>query len=371
MAEGGPRVVVVGGGVLGVSTAAHLVDRGADVTLVTDGALGSGASGRSLSWLNSFAQRSADYHRLRLAGLERYRALAVRAGSPPWLRFDGGLAWAAPGEAQHHREAFEHMRGVGYAAEWVTRDDVAARFPGVDPAAVPDEGAVATPDEGWVDLPSVIDHLGDRVRAGGGQVLTGAGPARVVVTGDRATGVRLPSGDVLGADVVVLATGADVPATVAGLGVTVPDATTPALLVRTRPVAGGLRAVLNTPRVAVRPAPGGALVVDAGWAEREVVARDDGGFDVRDSTVEGLLQEAAAVLSGPAPEPESWGAGRKPIPGDGEPVLGPVPGVRGLVVAFTHSGATLGLVAGELLADEVVDAQPSPLLARFRPDRFA
>src|SRR3982751_992877 len=122
------RVAVVGGGVLGVSTAAQLAKRGAQVTLVTEGTLASGASGRSLSWLNSFGPRSAEYHRLRMAGLDRYRALHARARAPPGRRLDGGLAWAAPGDADGHREALEHMRRVGYPAERVSRDDVAARF---------------------------------------------------------------------------------------------------------------------------------------------------------------------------------------------------------------------------------------------------
>ena len=47
-----------------------------------------------------------------------------------------------------------------------------------------------------------------------------------------------------------------------------------------------------------------------------------------------------------------------------------MPGVDGLHVAFTHSGATLGLIAGELLAEEIVTGDPSPLLDAFRPDRF-
>lgn len=63
--------------------------------------------------------------------------------------------------------------------------------------------------------------------------------------------------------------------------------------------------------------------------------------------------------------------GPKPIPGDGEPVLGPVEGIAGLHVAFTHSGATLGLIAGELIADEIVTGTPHPMLATFRPARFA
>jgi glycine/D-amino acid oxidase-like deaminating enzyme len=68
----GPRVAVVGGGVLGVSTAAQLAERGARVTLLSEADLASGASGRSLSWLNSSGRRSPQYHRLRLLGLDRY-----------------------------------------------------------------------------------------------------------------------------------------------------------------------------------------------------------------------------------------------------------------------------------------------------------
>jgi glycine/D-amino acid oxidase-like deaminating enzyme len=59
------------------------------------------------------------------------------------------------------------------------------------------------------------------------------------------------------------------------------------------------------------------------------------------------------------------------MPVDDEPVLGRVAGIAGLHVAFTHSGATLGLVAGELVADEIVTGTPHPLLDPFRPDRFA
>jgi len=47
------HVVVIGGGILGASTAAHLARGGAQVTLVTAGSLADGASGRSIAWLNS------------------------------------------------------------------------------------------------------------------------------------------------------------------------------------------------------------------------------------------------------------------------------------------------------------------------------
>ena len=354
-------VVVIGGGVLGASAAAQLAARGADVTLVTDGRPASGASGRSLSWLNSAGPHPPAYHRLRVLGLERYR---TRAGAS--VHLDGGLRWG-----DGVRQSFDHQRAIGYPAEWLLPEHVARRVPGVDPAAVPAEGALLNPGEGWVDLTSLVDELVRDLVDAGGELRTDAGRCAPVVSGGRVTGVRTGDGSVLGADAILLATGAAVPGSLAELGVVVPDGTTNALLVRTPPVDHRLRAVLNTPRVAVRPAPGGGLVLDAGWAEEEVVARDDGTFEVRDSTVEGLLREASAVLAGqPVLGAESCGVGRKPIPGDGHPVLGAVPGVGGLHVAFTHSGATLGLIAGELLAGEIVTGSPSPLLDAFRPDRF-
>jgi glycine/D-amino acid oxidase-like deaminating enzyme len=99
--------------VLGVSTATQLAERGVAVTLITDGALASGASGRSLSWLNSAADRSPVYHRLRMIGIDRYRTLSA-ALDAPWLRFDGGLFWGERAEAidAHHRAVGYEVRRV-------------------------------------------------------------------------------------------------------------------------------------------------------------------------------------------------------------------------------------------------------------------
>lgn len=362
------RVVVIGGGVLGVSTAHQLARRGASVTLVSDTALASGASGRSLAWLNSAAARSAEYHQLRVLGIDRYRTLSARVPGLDWLRFDGGLTWSAETSM---RLSFAHQKALGYATEWVLPDEIAAVAPGVDPAAVPAHGAIFNPGEGWVDLPSLIDLLAKDFTALGGTVVLDAGPATVSVRGDRVTGARTESGLSFDADAVVLATGAAVPATLAGLGMPIGDRTPISVLLRTQRVATGLRTVLNTPRVSIRPTPDGALVLDSGWSEEEVVRHDDGTFEVPEYVVDGLLTEASSVLDGhPGLPLESVGAGQKPIPADGEPVLGPVPGLAGLHVGFTHSGATLGLIAGELLADQIVTGEAHPLLATFGPGRF-
>lgn len=364
------HVVVIGAGILGASTAAHLARGGARVTLVTAGSLADGASGRSIAWLNSSGDRSAEYHYLRLIALDRYRTWSARhPESRAYLRFDGALKWAGPG--QSFAETFAFERAGGYDAVWVDRADVARVAPDVDADAVPEEGAIFNPGEGWVNLPDLITALVDEAVADGARVLEHAGETRVDVQEGTATGVVLGDGTRLAADRVVLATGSGVPAHLAALGVTVPDATPAAFVLFTDPLDVEVTTVLNTPRVAVRPTPDGRVVLDADWAEQSVVVGDDGSISVPEESVQGLLEEASKVLAGnPRLTAHRVGAGLKPIPGDGEPVVGAVPSIAGLFTLFTHSGATLGLVLGELLAEEILTGSPSPVLASFRLDRF-
>lgn len=365
-------VIVVGGGIFGASTAVQLVRRGVKVTLINDGPLAMGASGRSLAWLNSARKRSPEYHALRMAGIDRYRTLATKFPQADWLRFDGALTWDPDGPGNEIAAVFAHEQALGYDALHLAADEIAGVTPGIAASAVTPQGAIFNPGEGWVDLPSLVQVLMSEFIERGGKVVTDAGRASVTVKGGRATGVTTTSGLGFTADAVLVATGGAVPAMAAEAGVKIDDGTPIALLVRTKPLTLRLKAVLNTPRVAVRPMPDGGLALDSAWSEEEVIVNADGTYTVKDSTIAGLLEEASKVLEGhPKLEFASQGIGPKPIPSDGEPVFGAVPEIAGYYVAFSHSGATLGLIAGELLAWEIATGQAHPLLATFRPARFA
>lgn len=259
-----PRhVVVIGAGIFGVSTALHLARLGVDVTIVNDGAPAGGASGRSLSWLNSARRSDTPYYRLRMAGIDRYRTLAAtKPKAAAWLRFDGGLTWDTDEEANQIASVCQTEQDIGYDALLLRPDEVAAMTPGVNAQAITPQGAIFNPGEGWVDLPSLIDLLLAEFRGRGGRLIEGAGRARINVVGGRATGVVTADQTTIEADAVLLAVGPSVPGALAELGIGIPDATPISLLVKTKPIKTALRAVLNTPRVAVRPTPDGALVLD-------------------------------------------------------------------------------------------------------------
>lgn len=364
------HVAVIGGGILGVSTAVHLLRQGASVTLLTETHLASEATGRSLSWLNSAGERSKPYHNLRMAGIDRYRTLFASDPTREWLQFGGGLQWAEAGHDAETLTRHSYEKAHAYDSQLHSAETIAAVAPGVDATSVP-KNAIFNPGEGWVSLPELVEFLMDEFDARGGQLVLGAGKTTVAVADGHTIGVSTADQQFYPADAVLVACGAATPDVVAPLGVTIGNASPISMLVLTKPLDHGMKAVMNTPRAAVRPNPSNTLALDHDWYEESITEHEDGTFSIPEEVVQELANEAAKLLTGtPDLKPASWKIGRKPIPGDGEPVFGQLKKVPGCFVAFTHSGATLGLIAGELMASEILTGTPHPMLDTFRPERF-
>ncbi len=365
------RVVVIGAGIIGAATAAQLAGKTKSVTLISEGDATSGASGRSLSWLNSLTTESLEYHTLRMEGIKRYRSWSSLRESEQYLRFHGGMYWDGVDGREVELLAGRAAR-FGYRIELLSPDDAVRAEPTLERRSLPPTGVLFSPDEGWVDLPHLTAALLADFAHAGGELRLNSGPARVVLSGDRVATVVTGSGDEIPVDAVVLAAGAAVPAMVRDLtGFVIPDTTPTAVLIRTEAVNLGLRTVINSPLIAIRPHVDGGLVLDHDWASHRLVQAADGSVSVDAQTVQALLDEASAVLAGrPRLLARTVAIGQKPVPADGLPVVGALADVAGLYVAFSHSGATLGLVLGELIAEEILTASSTPLLANFRPARF-
>ena len=69
-------------------------------------------------------------------------------------------------------------------------------------------------------------------------------------------------------------------------------------------------------------------------------------------------------------EVERVGVGWRPLPVDGLPVIGHVPGSPRIYLASMHSGVTLAPIAGHLAALEILDRARVELLADFRLERL-
>jgi len=65
----------------------------------------------------------------------------------------------------------------------------------------------------------------------------------------------------------------------------------------------------------------------------------------------------------------SW-AGIRPVPADGYPIIGPVPGVSGLLLALMHRGVTLAPIVGSILAGLAEERPPDIDISPFSITRF-
>src|SRR5262249_42165266 len=140
-------VVVVGGGVNGVSIAHALAARGVRrVTLCEQGALASGASGRSSALVRMHYTNEWD-SRLAWASFPLFRDWPALMGTPPVFTRTGFLNVVAPRYADHLRKNVEMLRAFGVNTVALAPDDVGRLQPFMH---VDDIGAAAyEPESGY------------------------------------------------------------------------------------------------------------------------------------------------------------------------------------------------------------------------------
>jgi glycine/D-amino acid oxidase-like deaminating enzyme len=373
------RIVVIGDGILGASVAYASARAGAAVTVIGSGP-GSGATWRSFGWLGAAQEVPESYHRLRLLSLSRYREFAARAPFNGVVCFSGALAWETDSqtvqliqgadEVEPVRETFTRLRAKGHDVETISRSQALDLEPALAAGAVPHDGILLARDEGWVDLPAFTGLLLAEVVRFGGHVMVDP-DARVVETAGRARAVLSDGTPVIG-DEVVVAVGSSSTQLLASAGVHLPQRSTKAALLFTEPSSLQLRLLLRTPVGSLRPRPGGGVVVHTSVIEQALTRDEAGRFVVDRDSVAASLGDLSALFAGGAPlRLDRVATGLRPIPGDGWSVVGELSGLPGCWVAFSHSGATLGPIIGELLAAELIESGfRSPLLDAYRPERF-
>jgi glycine/D-amino acid oxidase-like deaminating enzyme len=331
-------LVVVGAGIVGASVAYHAARAGAAVTLVDAGRPGAGVTADSFAWVGAAGVRTGPAAGLRATAAAEYRRLGAELPGLP-VTWCGSLSWTGQG-------------GAPDAGPGQTIVD-AATVATLEPALRrPPAWAVWAPGDGAIDAVGVTERLVAGARAHGARVHpdTPVTAIRRDAAG-RIAGVETGAGP-LPAATVVLAAGVATTALGAPLGVRVPVEPSPAPLFGLRAPAGLVRTVLNTEDFDLRQVAADRLLAAADSPERTLAA------------VRSTFRGAGSV------ELLSTRIGARPMPADGEPIVGPAADVPGLYVTVMHSAVTLAAAVGRLVARELVDGTVEPALSGCRPDRF-
>jgi glycine/D-amino acid oxidase-like deaminating enzyme len=374
--------LVIGAGVIGASVAARLAGSGVRVTLLEQDQPGRATSRWSFAWLNSNDKRPRPYHELNHAGIRAWAELAPDLDGAAWYRPVGNIELAtSPAVRAELTARVRRLTGWNYDARLIDSAEAVKLEPSL---RLPEPGTIAPgtmaawfPGEGYLLTEPLIARLVAQARNHGAEIRTGE-PGRVVALDPgRPFRVRTADGALLAADEVICCAGRWVPelAALAGDADTIPlvpwespGATAPGLVVQVGPVSpAGPTRLVHTPEICLRPHPGGLLHLEAPDAAVDLHTPDP---DLHRLAAE-LLRRAQQTVRGlDQARVVEYQVCVRPMPVDGQSIVGRLPGAPGLYVAVTHSGVTLAAHLSQLIAAELTAGTQSAELAPYRPSRF-
>jgi glycine oxidase len=364
-------VVVIGGGVIGLTVAWRAAQRGRAVCVLERGELGAGTSHVAAGMLAPVTEADAGELALLELGLRSARAwpafaeeLAAASGADPGLRRCGALVVAGNDDeaAALERELALRLH-LGLDVERVLPS--AARR--LEPALAPTlRLALAVPGDHAADPRALLLALTEAARRAGAQLRTGAAVRSIREQDGRVTGVELAGGELVRAGAVVIAAGAWSGA-IGGLpdGARIPLRPVKGQILRLRDPQGPglLERIVRFDGGYLVPRGDGRYVLGATMEER--------GFDttVTAGALYELLRDASELVPGVHElVVEETAAGLRPATPDNAPVLGAAGEVAGLVWATGHhrNGILLAPVTAELVAGVLDGAAVPPAFAAGR-----
>jgi glycine oxidase len=365
-------VIVVGGGVIGLTAGWRLSQRGLRVTVLERDEPGSGTSRVAAGMLAPIAEADLNEQPLLRLGVRSaalYPAfveeLRELSGCDPGYLECGSLLTARDrDEAESVRREQAVRERLDLAVFRLLPGDARALEPALAPAL---RLAMEIPDDHAIDPRALVAALVAALERTGVSVRRGAAVERVALADGRIAGVVLADGARLAADHVVIAAGPWSDA-IAGLPAHARVALRPVKgqIIRLHDPAGPglLTRVLRMRPAYIVPRGDGRYVLGATMEER--------GFDttVTAGAIYGLLRDAIELLPGLSELViDGLDAGLRPGTPDNAPLIGPgaVPGLH-WATGHYRNGILLAPITAELVVESVLGSPPpSP----FSPDRFS
>lgn len=355
-------VVVVGGGLIGLSVAWRLAEAGRSVVVIERGQVGAGASLAATGMLAPAAEHEpGSDHLLPLAleSLHRWPgfrdSLQAASGLDIDYREDGTVVLAVGrDEVERLRFRYELQKRSGVAAEWLSGPQVRAREPLLRPNVT---AGILCPLDAQVDPRLVMAALLRACEATGVTIVEERAVEGLDRRGGRVVGVRA-GGQTVASDSVILAAGAwsgQAGLLPDGLALPVRPLKGQSLALRTTRRTGTLSGMVWTAEVHMAPKGDGGLIIGA--------TVEDCGFTpgVTAGGVFALLEGARRILPGVEEMAiEAVWSGFRPTSDDDAPIIEET--LPGLVVATGHHRN------GYLLAPATADAVAALVTEGALPD---
>ncbi len=375
-------VAVVGGGITGCATAYHLARAGASVVLLERSEIGTEASGRNAGSLHGQIQ-SVSYHQkgpkwardflpalaFVLGSLAIWRGLSEELGVDLEVKTNGGLLLVDdPTQLRRVEEKVAIEREGGLDSRVLSRQELRDMAPYVAEGMI---GAGWSPVEGKANPMVAAPAFARQAQRAGAR----SGPGSRSWPSNRRRNTSASSrrsGQIL-ADQVVLASGRELSAQAANLGLHLPITSEPVQVAATEPVEPLVEHLVyyaGAP-LTLKQARAGSLLIGGGWPARTHPVT---GYPLVDMQ---SLRANLAVAIHVAPclrdvlVIRSWAGVGTGTP-DERPVIGRLPGfTRVLAGLFPYLGLTAGPLMGRVLADLALGRDPGIDLGPFRVDRFS
>ena len=364
-------VIVVGGGVIGLSVAYYCARGGLSVTLLERGEVGREASWAGAGIIPPGRRESARSAYAKLLGTSSEMWPQLSAELREETGIDNGYLCCGGFEIGFDQADAHALRSAAghYAKEGITwRELTPAAARELEPALA---GSFAVayhiPEMAQVRNPRHLKALAVACTRRGVRLVTGAHVVGFDRDDDRVLGVRTRDA-AFAAGTTVITAGAWSGGVLESLGFALPVKPIRgqiALLATDTPL---LHRIVMMGREYLVPRSDGRVLVGS--------TEEDVGFDCRPTPagIRGLLDIALAIAPGlgSATLERTW-AGLRPGSPDSKPFIGPVPGFRGILVAAGHyrAGLQLSPVTGLVVQQLILAKPPSVPLEAFRVNRRA
>lgn len=411
-------VVVIGGGIVGLTAALALAERNIPVVLLEKGRLAGEQSSRNLGWVRK-TSRMADDIPLALAADRLWAAMPERTGQDVGYR-QAGIMFVGRTDAQMamHEGWLKSVEHLGLDSQLLTAQQIAARVPGGRGNWA---GGIYTPSDGRAEPTLASSAIARAAIAKGVTIVENCAVRTLSLAGGNVSGVVTEKGEIR-CEQVLLAGGLWSRRFLGNLGVSLPTMPLICSVLRTTPMEGPTDIAVGAPDFSFRKHHDGGFIITQRGAldasltldhlligsrylqqlrtQRSFLRISVGKNFVRDLALPRrwkahgrspfeqvrtldpqvnpvLNQEAMTNLRAAWPAFEkaviadAW-AGAIDVTPDSNPVIGRVATIPGLTLATGFSGHGFGTspAAGQLAADLVSAAAPIIDPHPYRFERF-